>query len=127
MRPRGRPKKYRVVRQDPRISQFSPRGRPGRPEEVDLGIDQFEAIRLADYSGLSQKEAAKSMQISQQTFSRIVKKARKKVADALILGKIIRIQGGQYVRISRQVSEQKPAAPTPKETEKPGQKPPTQA
>jgi len=97
MRPRGRPKKYRIVRKNPKISQFSPRGRPGRPDETNLTMDEFEALRLADYSGLSQKEAAKSMRISQQTFSRILTKAHKIVADGLVSGKIIKIQGGQYV------------------------------
>lgn len=97
MLPRGRPKKYRIVRKDIKISQFSPRGRPGRPDEVNLTMDEFEAIRLADYEQICQIEAAKSMKISQQTFSRIIKKAHKKVADSLVNGKIIRIQGGYYV------------------------------
>ena len=92
MKLRGRPKKYRVVSLEPRIRQFSPRGRPGRPEEIGLTIDEFEAIRLADYNGLSQKEAGKSMQISQQTFSRTLQKAHKTVADALLKGKIIKIK-----------------------------------
>ena len=107
MRLRGRPKKYRIVRQDPRINQFSPRGRPGRPDEVDLAIDEFEAIRLAYHMGLSQKEAAKSMRISQQTFSRILEKANKSIADALVSGKIIKIQGGYYVISSSPNSRQK--------------------
>jgi len=115
MRTRGRPKKYRIVRKDPRISQFSPRGKPGRPDEVNLTMDQFEAIRLAEYQGMSQKEAARSMHISQQTFSRILKAGRKVLADALVNGKIIRIQGGFYV-----LSLLKPANPQieekPKET-----------
>ena len=102
MRPRGRPKKYRIVRQDPKISQFSPRGRPGRPDEVAISMDEFEAIRLADFFGFSQKEAAKSMRISQQTFSRIFKKARKNLASGLIRGTIIKIQGGHYVISSRE-------------------------
>lgn len=102
MRPRGRPKKYRIVRIDPRISQFSPRGKPGRPDEVNLSVDEYEAIRLFDYLKSSQKEAAKSMNISQQTFSRILKRARIIVADAIVNGKIIRIQGGSYVINSRQ-------------------------
>jgi predicted DNA-binding protein (UPF0251 family) len=97
MRPRGRPKKYRIVRQDPKISQFSPRGRPGRPDEVVISIDEFEAIRLADFLGFSQKEAAKSMHISQQTFSRILTRARKTLTQGLIKGAIIKIQGGTYV------------------------------
>ena len=97
MKPKGRPKKYRIVRADPRISQFSPRGRPGRPDEVNLSMDEYEAVRLADFQGMSQKQAARSMQVSQQTFSRVLSKARKKIADAMVSGKIIKIQGGSYV------------------------------
>jgi uncharacterized protein len=111
MRPKGRPPKYRIVGITPKISQFSPRGRPGRPDEIDLKIDQFEALRLADFEGISQKEAAKAMRISQQTFSRILNQARKAVAGALILGKIIRVQGGYY--IIRSSASPKPAAENP--------------
>ncbi len=89
---RGRPKKSRVIRERVKISQFSPRGKPGRPEEIELAMDELEALRLADYLGLSQEKAAESMNISQQTFSRIIKRARKAVADALVNGKIIRIK-----------------------------------
>ena len=103
MQARGRPKKYRIVRQDPKITQFSPRGKPGRPDEVNLAMDEFEALRLAYHMGLSQKEAAKSMRISQQTFSRIIRRAHKAMADALISGKIIKIKGGTYVISSREI------------------------
>jgi len=107
MSTRGRPKKYRIVRQDPRISQFSPRGRPGRPDEVYLDVDQYEAIRLADFMGLSQKEAGQSMHISQQTFSRILRRAHKAVSEAIVSGKIIKIQGGSYVISSHEESPPK--------------------
>jgi predicted DNA-binding protein (UPF0251 family) len=102
MKQRGRPKKYRIVRLDPRISQFSPRGKPGRPDEVCLNLEEFETLRLKDFMGLSQKEGALSMHISQPTFSRILKRARKTICDALINGKIIKIQGGYYIISSRQ-------------------------
>jgi len=120
MKPRGRPKKKRIVRQSPRISQFSPRGRPGRPDETRLSIDELEAIRLADYQILSQKEAAKSMQISQQTFSRILEKAHRAIADSLVTGKIIRIEGGSCVinpaeNIPPNPRKYKPKAPLNKE------------
>ncbi|TAM39629.1 DUF134 domain-containing protein, partial [bacterium] len=102
MRPRGRPRKYRIVKIDPKISQFSPRGRAGRPDEVELKMDEFEALRLADYLGLNQKEAARSMRISQQTFSRIIRRAHNLIAKGITTGSAIRIQGGQYVISSRQ-------------------------
>ena len=102
MKPKGRPKKYRIIHQDPRISQFSPRGKPGRPEEVLLTMDEYEAIRLADFKGLEQEKADKSMRISQETFSRVLKRARSLISDAIVNGKIIKIQGGYYVTVSRQ-------------------------
>ena len=106
MKPRGRPKKYRIVRLDPKISQFSPRGRAGRPDETNLTMDEFEAIRLSDFMGLRQTEAARSMHISQQTFSRILRKARKTVAETLVKGKLIKIQGGYYVITTKQPQQE---------------------
>ena len=102
MEQRGRPRKYRMVRVNPKISQFSPRGRPGRPDEIILAVDEYEAIRLSDHMGIDQKEAAKSMHISQQTFSRLLRRAHKGIANALINGAIIKIQGGTYVVSSRE-------------------------
>jgi predicted DNA-binding protein (UPF0251 family) len=65
-------------------------------------MDEFEAIRLMDFMAQSQKEAAKLMQVSQQTVSRILKRARRVIADAIVNGKIIKIQGGSYVITSQQ-------------------------
>ena len=87
----GRPKKVRYIQKMPKIVQFSPRGKPGRPEEVELTLDQFEAFKLADYQGFSQSEGAKAMRISRPSFGRILRDARYKVADALTNGKIIKI------------------------------------
>ena len=101
MQTRGRQKKYRIVRLDHKISKFSPRGKAGRPDEVDLAMDEFESIRLIDFMGLSQKEAARFMRISQPTFSRTLERARKTIATALVKGTIIKIQGGHYVLSSR--------------------------
>jgi predicted DNA-binding protein (UPF0251 family) len=75
-----------------------------------LSVDQFEAVRLADFMGLSQKEAARSMHVSQQTFSRILKRAHKTVADVIVAGKIIKIQGGTYVISHRQEAATKAQA-----------------
>ncbi len=97
MRPKGRPKKKKIIREQPRIDHFSPRGRPGRPDEVIVTMEEYEALRLHDYLGMQQKDAAKMMGISQQSFSRIVREARKKVSDAIVNAKIIRIEGGDFI------------------------------
>lgn len=88
---RGRPKKVRYIQKMPKVTQFSPRGRPGRPEEVLLTVDQFEAIKLADLEGFSQLRGAVLMGVSRPTFGRILREARNLVASALVHGKIIRI------------------------------------
>jgi len=97
MKLRGRPKKKKIVQEQPRIDHFSPRGRPGRPDETVISVEEYETIRLSDQLGLAQKEAARMMGISQQSFSRIVRSARRSVADGLVNAKIIRIEGGDYV------------------------------
>ena len=89
---RGRPKKPKKIQKEPLIRQFSPRGRVGRPGHTDLGLDEFESMRLADFIGLNQKASAASMRISQQTYSRILKKARKALTEGIVLGKTINIK-----------------------------------
>ena len=90
--PRGRPKKQRNITKEPYIRQFSPRGRIGRPGYVTLGFDEFEALRLTDFLGYSQKEAAESMEISQQTLSRILRSARRTLSEGVVLGLLIKIK-----------------------------------
>jgi uncharacterized protein len=65
-------------------------------DEVVLSIDELEALRLADLEGLYQEEAAKSMGVSRQTFGRIVTAARRKTAEALVGGKALKIDGGEF-------------------------------
>lgn len=101
MKPKGRPKKPRRVENKPRILVFSPRGRRGRPNEVELKYEELEALRLSDLNNLQQSQAAKVMGISRQSFGRVLKNARKTISDALVNGKIIRIIGGCYKLISR--------------------------
>jgi len=91
-----RPIKIRLIKKEPRIKQFSPRGRIGRPGCQELKVEEAEAIRLADYLALDQRDAAKFMGISQQTFSRVLRKGRKHLAEALVKGHIINIKGGGF-------------------------------
>jgi len=92
----GRSKKRRIVRKKPESFRFSPRGRRGKPDNVVLRMEEFEAIRLADYQSRMHAEAAVLMNISRQTFERILKSARKTVSDAIVNGKSIKIWGGSY-------------------------------
>ena len=93
----GRPHKKRNVAYNPNVSYFKPRGIPMKElSESVLTVDECEAIRLADYEGLSHEAAGSLMGVSRATFGRIIEQARKVVADALINGKAIRIEGGSY-------------------------------
>ncbi|MCK5084333.1 MAG: DUF134 domain-containing protein [Candidatus Pacebacteria bacterium] len=90
-----RPKIIRCVNFTPEITYFKPRGIPlSHLLEINLTIDELETIRLKNYKGLEQTECAKRMKISQSTFQRILCLANKKIADALINGKAIKIEGG---------------------------------
>lgn len=90
-----RPRQCRRVSQLPQATYYKPRGVPLRALEcVDLTVDELEAVRLADLEGLYQEEAAAKMNVSRQTFGRIVEAAHKKIADALVHGKAVSIQGG---------------------------------
>ena len=80
----------------PGVTHFKPAGRGFRLAESLLTMDELEAVRLNDYEELDQEKAAKQMGISQPTFHRLLLSARRKIADALINGKAIRIEGGVY-------------------------------
>ena len=79
------------------ITYFKPAGVPLKIlEEVILTYEEIEALRLKDVNGLEQNKCAKEMGISQPTFFRVIKSARKKVSDAVVNGKAIRIEGGNF-------------------------------
>jgi len=93
-----KPKKKRLVRFDPEVRHFKPRGVPlSILQEVTLTFEELEAIRLADFEDSEQTKAAKNMEISQATFNRILTAAHKKIGEALVLGKAIKIEGGDYI------------------------------
>jgi len=92
-----RPRKCRFVFAEPDVTYFKPRGVPLRElDEVELSVEEFEAIRLKDLEGKEQTKAAKTMGISQPTLNRLLNSARKKIAEALVGGKAIKIKGGVY-------------------------------
>ena len=88
-----RPKVPRFIRFRPNVYYFKPRGIPLRMlEETVLLADELEALKLYEVDGLEQTAAAKKMKISQPTFARLLGSANKKIAQAIIKGKAIRIE-----------------------------------
>jgi predicted DNA-binding protein (UPF0251 family) len=87
----------------PKVKAYKPTGvKMCAVEKVSLDIDEFEAVRLADYEGLYQQDGAERMEISRATFGRILTAAHKKIAEALIEGKAIIIQNGDAEHLSRE-------------------------
>ena len=92
-----RPPRFRRVLHEPDVTYFKPAGvRMISLKESILTIDELEAVRLRDHEGKDQTNAAKSMGVSQPTFQRIYVSARRKIADALVNGKALKIEGGHY-------------------------------
>jgi predicted DNA-binding protein (UPF0251 family) len=93
----SRPPKSRRVAYIPEVTYFKPAGIPLRVlEEVRLSIEEAEALRLKDLEGLEQEQGAEKMKVSRPTFQRELASARQKMADALLNGKAIRIDGGNF-------------------------------
>jgi uncharacterized protein len=93
----ARPKRCRRISSTPGSRYFKPRGIPlSVLEEVALSFDEYEAIRLADLESLYQEQAAKQMGVSRPTFGRIIESAHKKVAEALVKGRALKIEGGAF-------------------------------
>ena len=90
-----RPRHFRRVGCLPQANFYKPRGIPlSILQHVNLTVDELEAIRLTDLQGFYQEQAAKKMNISRQTLGRIIESAHKKIADALVNGKALSIEGG---------------------------------
>jgi len=95
----ARPTKWRKIENIPTIPYFVPSEKDIAevPENI-LKLEELEAIRLKDLEGLEQGECAEKMEVSRPTFQRILLSAREKIADSLVNGKIIHIEGGNFTR-----------------------------
>ncbi|MFP4499206.1 MAG: DUF134 domain-containing protein [Vulcanimicrobiota bacterium] len=101
-----RPRYRRRVRHNPEIKFFKPANIPVRElETINLAVEELEAVRLADLENMYQEDAAESMGISRQTFGRIIKNARTKIAEALVKGKALSIEGGDFVHPAAEAGE----------------------
>ena len=92
-----RPRRCRRIGNTPDTTYFKPTGIPMRDlEEITISLVELESVRLKDLLKLDQNECATKMDISQPTFHRLLNSARNKISDALVNGKAIKIQGGNY-------------------------------
>ena len=92
-----RPIKCRMVASVPKVSYFKPAGIPMyQLSEVELTVEEVEALRLKDTECLDQTTCALQMEVSRSTFQRVLLSARSKIADALLNGKALKITGGNF-------------------------------
>jgi len=99
----SRKKRCRYVESLPGITLFKPAGIPASAlDTIDLDIDEYEAIRLADRENMYQDEAAMRMGISRQTFGRIIESAHHKIAMAITDGKALKIRKIDEIIINKQ-------------------------
>jgi predicted DNA-binding protein (UPF0251 family) len=97
-----RPRRIRRIFHQPNITYFKPAGVPmAHLKEEVISYEEAEAVRLIDLEEKDQKEIAKKMKISQPTLSRLLKSGRKKIANAIIKGQAIKIQGGNFQMAGR--------------------------
>ncbi|KAJ51649.1 putative DNA-binding protein (UPF0251 family) [Clostridium tetanomorphum] len=93
----GRPRKWRRVCTLPQVDKFGPVDiLNGISESIIMTVEEYETIRLMDLEGLTQEQCADTMGVARSTIQRIYDDARKKMADSLVNGKILKIEGGDY-------------------------------
>lgn len=94
----ARPNKPRRICEMPEYQMFGPKGRRANTlDKIVLLIDEYEVFRLIDSENMTQEEAASRMEVARTTVQRIYNNARKKIADAIVNGKILMIEGGEYI------------------------------
>ncbi len=91
-----RPRKWRKVCCLPESNRFGPLNAPVQPDRVIMTVEEYETIRLIDLEGLTQEECAQQMNIARTTVQGIYAEARKKLAEFIVNGKVLWIEGGNY-------------------------------
>jgi len=93
-----RPRKFRRISNLPDVTYYKPAGVPlFNLTEVNLFVEEFEALKLKDYYNYSDLEASEKLNVSQPTFNRIYNEAKRKLVRAFVEGAAIRIEGGDFV------------------------------
>jgi predicted DNA-binding protein (UPF0251 family) len=93
-----RPVKMRRICQLPAFSLYGPLSKKGNEDQfITMQVEEFEAIRLMDLEGLDQEQCAEKMNVARSTVQRIYNRARKIIADSLVNGKVLKIEGGNFL------------------------------
>ena len=92
----ARPRKFKRVCCLPEVTEFGPLNRSINPEVISMSVEEYEVLRIIDLEGYTQEECAQSMGVARTTIQRIYDDARKKLAESVINGKILQIEGGDY-------------------------------
>lgn len=92
----SRPCKKKQICSEPIYSSFAPISSESFDESVCMTVDEYETIRLIDYEGITQEQCAKQMNVARTTVQLIYSKARQKLAECIVKGKQLRIEGGDY-------------------------------
>lgn len=98
-----RPRKRRRVGFMPKVTLFKPAVSGENFQETSITFDEIEALRLKDLKGLDQETCANAMGVAQSTFQRILTSARRKISRAILEGRAIRIEGGDYKLVPREL------------------------
>lgn len=93
----SRPRKRRRVCGMPNYRVFGPINGKINKETIVLSVEEYEVIRLIDLEGLEQQQCAERMEVARSTIQRMYREAKEKVADSLVNGKILKIEGGDYI------------------------------
>ncbi len=91
-----RPKKHRRVCCLPEINRFGPLDRPDSHSHIVMTVDEYETIRLIDLERMKQEECAENMGVARTTVQAIYDAARRKIAQSLVEGRTLVIEGGEY-------------------------------
>ena len=93
-----RPRKFRRISNFPDVTFYKPAGVPlFNLKEVNLLLEEFEALKLKDYNNYNDQEAARKLNVSQPTFNRIYNEAKRKLVSAIVEGAAIKIEGGNFI------------------------------
>lgn len=92
-----RPKKCRKICSLPKCGKFGPLDGNGQESVIEMTVDEYETIRLIDYLGYNQESCAQQMGVARTTVQAVYNAARRKLAESLVDGKPLLIQGGNYI------------------------------